>query len=50
MKRRILCFVLTMAMVLSMLVVLPAATVSAEGDTIEVGTKAGQCRHRRLFG
>ena len=30
MKRRILCFVLTMAMVLSMLVVLPAATVSAD--------------------
>ncbi|MBE6529424.1 MAG: hypothetical protein E7680_02325, partial [Ruminococcaceae bacterium] len=30
MKRRILCFVLTMAMVLSMLVVVPAVTVSAD--------------------
>ena len=30
MKRRILCFVLTMAMVLSVLVVVPAVTVSAD--------------------
>ena len=33
MKRRILCFVLTMAMVLSMLVIVPAVTASAEEDT-----------------
>ena len=33
MKRRILCFVLTMAMVLSVLVIVPAVTVSAATNT-----------------
>ena len=46
MKRRILCFVLTMAMVLSMLVVVPAVTATADtynysdDPTIHISTAA----------